>query len=143
MDNDHQVSNYDRAYGSYHDSHQFIKMPPRTVKSVDFLGRSETFIVETVRTEAGDIVFIECHSCEGDVRLRLPAKVATALFSQRVSLAGKVRRVKAKAAMKVRMANGFVPTPPPRRSRKKKNAAKKKPAAPPTAPTPEVQAETV
>lgn len=113
MDNDHQVSNYDRAYGSYHDS-QFISLPPRTVKSVDFLGRSETFIIETVRSDDGDIVFIECHSCEGDVRLRLPAKVVNALFSQRVSLAGKVRRVKARAAMSTRIAEmkkqGITPT---------------------------------
>ena len=58
LDNDHQVSNYDRSYGSYHDS-QFIHLPPRTVKSTDLLGRSETFIVETFRTDDGDVVFIE------------------------------------------------------------------------------------
>lgn len=103
MDNDQQISNYDRSYGSYHDS-QFIHLPPRTVKSTDILGRSETFIVETFRTDDGDVVFIESHSAEGDVRLRLPVRVVKALFQQRESLAAKVRRVKSKAAMSVRIA---------------------------------------
>lgn len=109
MDNDHKISNYDRTYGNYHNS-QFIHSRTHTVRHTDFLGQSETFIFDTVRTDDGDIVFMECLSSEGHVRLRIPATVINALTRQRESLAGKVRRVKGKAAMKERMAQpGFVP----------------------------------
>lgn len=109
MDNDHKISNYDRTYGNYHNS-QFIHSRTHTVRHTDFLGQSETFIFDTVRTDDGDIVFMECLSSEGHVRLRIPATVINALTRQRESLAGKVRRVKGRAAMEARMADGFVPT---------------------------------
>jgi hypothetical protein len=111
MDQDHQISKYDRLYSSLHDVSK-LYTKPSTVKTVQSLtGQAETFIVETVRhEERGDFIFVECVDEQANVtRLALPPKVANAIASQRESLTGRRRRIASKAVAKSRMDRGEMP----------------------------------
>jgi hypothetical protein len=60
-DQDHQIPKYDRLYGGMRDV--CLHSRPSTIKNVDLTGRSETFIVETMRhAEKGDNF---CPACNG------------------------------------------------------------------------------
>jgi hypothetical protein len=128
MDQDHQISAYDKSYGGLKDS-QFLHTKPKTIRETDFLGRSETYIIETVRTDLGDVVFLECVNSEGHVRLKLPPEVVNTIVRNGEQLAARSRRAKAKAAMKIRMAEGYVPSFPKGMKRgKRKHRKPRKPA---------------
>jgi len=106
---DNQIHKYDRTYGSIIDVS--ITTKPSTVKvSQPITGRSETFIIQTARHEAGDYIFVECADENGLVRLALPPKVASAIASQRESLTKRRRSIASRAAMKQRIAEGYKPT---------------------------------
>ena len=109
MDNDHQISEYDRLYGRMHDVCIFTK--PSTVQNLELTGRTETFIVQTMRhAEKGDYVFVQCMNEHSMVtRLALPPKVASAIAAQRMSLTARRRRIAGKTAMKARMERGELP----------------------------------
>jgi hypothetical protein len=104
------TSKYDRAYGGMLDV--TLKTKPSTVKNVQALtGKSETFVVQTLRhEELGDFIFIECMDENGLTRLALPPKVAMAIASQRESLTKRRRSISSKATMRRRMDEGWVPT---------------------------------
>jgi hypothetical protein len=105
---DNQVNKYDRMYGSLIDVS--ISTKPSTVKVVQTLtGRSETFIIQTMRHEDnGDYIFVECADENGLVRLALPPKVSNAIASQRESLTKRRRSIASRVAMRNRIANGEV-----------------------------------
>jgi hypothetical protein len=120
MENDNTIKKYDRIRGGMEGVALFTK--PSTIRNVETItGRAETFVVETSRhAELGDYIFVECVDEDGVVRLCLPPKVANAIASQRDSLTARRRSIHAKATMKKRMDEGFVPTPPRRKSKKRK-----------------------
>jgi hypothetical protein len=110
MDNDHQISKYDRLYGSMREVCIYTK--PSTVQIVEpVTGRAETFIVQTMRhAEKGDYVFVQCLDENATtMRMGLPPAVANAIASQRDSLTTKRRRIASKAAMRARMDRGELP----------------------------------
>ena len=99
---------------------------PTTIENVESItGESETFIVQTIRSEwtktiikgfeetkvveRGFYVVIKYVDKEGTKRLILPPKVADTLLRQRESLTNRNRSNSSKRAMRERMANGWTP----------------------------------
>lgn len=110
MDNDQQISKYDRTYGGMHDV--CIRTKPSTINNIEKMtGRTETFIVETMRhAEYGDFIFLRCIDEAGVVvRLALPPKVANVIASQRDSLTTKRRSIAGKSVAKARKDRGELP----------------------------------
>lgn len=101
MDNDHQISKYDRLYGGLHEVTLHTK--PSTIKNVQFTGRTSTYIVETKRSEDGDYIFVECMDETGVIRLALPPRVSNAIAAERDGLTRRRRSISSKAVMKKRM----------------------------------------
>ena len=80
---------------------------PSTIRSVSFIGTSQTFIVSTYRMrEQGDTIFLESVSAEGSLRLVIPPKVADAIARQRDQLTAKVRRRIGRDAANARKQRG-------------------------------------
>jgi hypothetical protein len=109
MDNDHTISKYDRTYGGMHDV--CLKTKGSTIKNIELTGRSETFIVQTMRhAELGDFIFVEyVDEARVVVRLALPPKVANVIASQRDSLTTRRRSIAGKAEAQRRMDRGERP----------------------------------
>lgn len=104
---ENQIDKYDRQYGSLIDVSLHTK--PTTVKVVQPLtGRTETFIVQTLRHENGDYVFLEHADEAGLDRLVLPPKVVNAIVAHRDSLTKRSRSRTARRVMAERMARGDV-----------------------------------
>lgn len=104
---DHTVSKYDRLYGGLRDVSLVTK--PSTIKLVQPLtGQSETFVIQTMRHEEGDYIFIERLDESGVVRLALPPKVAALIASQRDALTKRRRSISSRATMRARMDAGEV-----------------------------------
>lgn len=75
------LNKYDRAYGDMRDVG--VTSKPVTVQYVDGVGRAETFIVETIRDEKGDHLFLQCVDEKQQVtRLAVPPRVVKAIQSQ-------------------------------------------------------------
>jgi hypothetical protein len=107
-DQDHQIQKYDRLYGGMRDV--CLRSKPSTVKDVDLTGRSQTFIVQTMRhAEKGDYVFIESLDENGVTRLALPPRVAALIASQRDSLTARRRSIASRATARQRMERGEAP----------------------------------
>ena len=109
MDNDNQISKYDRAYGGMHDV--CLRTKPSTINNIELTGRTETFIVETMRhAEYGDFIFVRYIDGSGAVvRLALPPKVANAIAAQRDSLTAKRRSIASKGVAQARKDRGEQP----------------------------------
>ena len=116
------ISKFDRAYSGLLGGN-CTATKPTTIETVEkILGETETFIVQTIRDPDGDHVVIKYVDKEGVTRIILPPKVANTILLQRDRLTSQRRSALSKAAMRERMAQGYVPTPPPpRRKRKPKN----------------------
>lgn len=108
---DTSVDPFDRILGSLHGLPDITSTKPATIRTMTpLLGTSEMFIVQTYRQrEQGDIIFLECVSRAGTVRLALPPQVADTIARQRDALTGKSRSRAAKANMEARMSRGEVP----------------------------------
>jgi hypothetical protein len=67
MNEDNQISKYDRTRGRLQDIALFTK--PSTIKNVQTItGQTETFVIETCRTEdLGDFIFVECVDVDGEL----------------------------------------------------------------------------
>lgn len=109
MEQEYQVSKYDRIRGGLHGVALFTK--PSTIKNVQSItGESETFVIETARhEEMGDFVFIEMMDKSGVLRVALPPRAANAIAAQRDSLTARRRSIAAKAVAKGRKDRGEVP----------------------------------
>jgi hypothetical protein len=104
---DNQVHKYDRMYGSLIDVS--LKTKPTTVKTIQpVTGRTETFIVQTLRHEDGDYIFLERADEEGLVRIVIPPKVANAIAAHREALTKRRRSIASRTTMANRMAAGEV-----------------------------------
>lgn len=108
QDSDNTIGKYARLYAGMRDV--CLRTKPSTIKTVDLIGRAETFIVETMRhAEKGDYIFIECMDETGLTRVALPPKVAAAISSQRDSLTARRRSIASKALAQARKDRGEVP----------------------------------
>jgi hypothetical protein len=109
QDNDRQITQYDWTYGHMHDV--CLKGKPSTINNVAMTGRTETFIVETMRhPDLGDYIFVRCVNESGTViRLALPPKVANAIYRAGASLSKRSRSISSKATAKARMERGELP----------------------------------
>jgi hypothetical protein len=108
MNNDHQVSKYDRLYGGL----EGLRTKPSVVKNSETLtGKTETYIVQTIRnSEMGDYVFIEVIDDSTKVtRVSLPPKVADIIVHQRESLTSRSRSAASKRLAQERKERGELP----------------------------------
>lgn len=85
----------------------------KAVQAVDFYGKSTAFIVQTVRTESGDTVFITQVNADGHARFIIPTDVLNVIDRQRKSTLKQVRsrhgrRLVEEGVLKPR-AGGFTP----------------------------------
>lgn len=112
-------SEFDRILASLNGLPDVTHTSPSTIRNVDFIGTSRTFIVSTYRMrEKGDTVFLETIGGDGQaMRLVLPPAVVDAIVRQRDALTTKVRRKIGKASMEERKRQGWKPVPPPRRKK--------------------------
>ena len=88
---------FDRIIGDIDGLPGVRKARPSTVTSVvPMLGRSQTYVVQTYRTEDGDYTFIQMVDAEGRARVVLPPKVTAALARQRDALTKAGRKERAR-----------------------------------------------
>ena len=103
-------TDYDRILASLDGLPDVTHTKPSTVRSVNFIGTSQTFVIATYRMkDKGDTVFLETISSEGSLRLVIPPAVVDAIVRQRESLTTKVRRKVGKASAEARKARGEAP----------------------------------
>lgn len=82
------ISKYDRIYGSQRDlcanSTIAATSNPTTIQHIETLTEhAETYIIETIRSDKGDYLFVQCIDDKRNVtRLALPPRVAKAINSQ-------------------------------------------------------------
>jgi hypothetical protein len=102
---------FDRILASLNGLPDVTHTAPSTIRTVDFIGTSHTFVITTYRMrDRGDTVFLETIS--GDdraLRLVIPPAVADAIVRQRDALTTKVRRRIGKASAEARKARGEQP----------------------------------
>lgn len=120
------ISKFDRAFGGLQGGNN-LPTKPTTIEYVEpITGDAETYIVQTIRAEykveirkgwdiktetrIGDFIVIKVVEKEGTKRIILPPKVSDTIARQSDALTKKNRKNLAKAKMKERMANGWVPT---------------------------------
>lgn len=73
------------------------KSKPSTVVDVQpIVGNSQTYIVQTYKTDFGMVSFVQMVDAQGRARIVLPPKVTAALYRQRESLIKTARRNRAK-----------------------------------------------
>jgi hypothetical protein len=107
MTTENTVHKYDRKYGNLLDVS--LKTKPSTIKIIEPLtGRTETFILQTLRHEGGNYTFIELADEEGLTRIVLPPKVSRVLLGQNEALTKQSRSRASKNAMRERIARGEV-----------------------------------
>lgn len=125
------ISKFDRAFAGLQGGNN-LPTKPTTIEYVEpITGDAETFIIQTIRAEykiqikrkkkdgwgfdvitetrVGDFIVIKYVDKDGTKRLILPPKVSETIERQHDSLSKKSRMNSSKAAMRERMANGFVP----------------------------------
>jgi len=103
------ISKYDRAYGGVIDIGLATKAT--TIELVQpVTGKAESFIIQRVRTEHGDYLFIKSLDENGLTRLALPPKVTAAIDRHGAALTKRNRSRAGRRSAAERMANGWVPT---------------------------------
>lgn len=109
---------YDRMMGGMTGRGDVIKTAPAIRRTVTFLGPTETFNVQTFRSEQtdqkpdkktgrypmGDTIFIEHSSAKGFNRYVVPPQVAALIFQQRMALDSKTRKRAAAKAVETKKA---------------------------------------
>lgn len=88
---------FDRAIGLIDGLPGVHKARPSTVTSVEpMLGDSQTYVVQTYKTEDGFFGFVQSIDRRGGARFVLPPKVMNAIYRQRDALVKKSRSARAK-----------------------------------------------
>jgi hypothetical protein len=82
---------------------------PAVVKDTDFYGNSTDYIVQTVKWEGGETVFLTIVGVEGHQRIILPPKVLAVVARQKDSVQTQVRRRHGKRLAAERKAAGIAP----------------------------------
>lgn len=109
---------YDRMMGGMTGRGDVIKTQPAIRRTTSFLGTTETFNVQTFRSEQtdekpdkktgrypmGDTIFIEHSNAKGFARYVIPPQVALLIFQQRSKLDDQARKRSARKAVETRQA---------------------------------------
>lgn len=82
---------------------------PAVVQAMDFYGNVTSFMVQTVKWDEGNTVFITQVNAEGSARFMLPPKVMTTLLRQQDAVSTMVRRRHGKRLAERLQAEGRVP----------------------------------
>lgn len=77
-----------------------------TVHVRDWLGNSESWIVETWRIDGGELVFLQRSSADEPLRIVLPIEVTAALVGQRDRVIARARKRAARQAVATRRERG-------------------------------------
>jgi hypothetical protein len=87
------IDTFDRIIGAIDGLPDTPKTRPATVTTVmPIIGRAQTYVVQTYKTDAGFQVFLQMVDAEGRARIAIPPKVAAAIYRQRDSLIATSRR---------------------------------------------------
>ena len=82
---------------------------PAAVQDIDFYGHTTSYMVQTVKTDAGETAFVSVVNSAGSVRFILPPRVLATIDRQRGSLTKQVRRRNGKRIAEERAAAGIKP----------------------------------
>jgi len=88
------------------------------VQDTDFYGKTTQYIVQTVKTEDGNTVFLTQVNSQGQARYILPPKVLALIDRQRSSTVTQVRRRHGRRIAEERAANGQFPVITPEMRKK-------------------------
>lgn len=83
---------------------------PAVVQAMDFYGNVTSFMVQTVKWDEGNTVFVTQVNAEGSARFMLPPKVMTTLLRQQDAVSTMVRRRHGKRLAESLRAAGHRPT---------------------------------
>ena len=83
---------------------------PTLVQSQDFYGNVASFMVQTVRHDGGNSVFITQVNAEGSARYILPPKVVTTILRQQDAITHMLRRRHGKRLAETARIEGRTPT---------------------------------
>lgn len=86
-----------------------LDVKPTTIEHTSLLGESETFIIQTVRSQQGDNVILKFMDKDGNIRLVLPPAVVNTIVRQRDALTARSRSNSAKATARARKERGELP----------------------------------
>jgi len=107
------ANEYDRLMGQFNGLPGSQQTRPSIVRSSQFTGETETWIITTFRRSddegAETWVFLEHVNAAGSQRFVLPPKVVATVQKQHEALVRRARRSSAKAAAQTRKANGVTP----------------------------------
>ena len=78
-------------------------------QALDFYGNLTTYIVQTVKWEEGNTVFITQVNSQGSARFMLPPKAMTVIDRQQAAVTTMVRRRHGRRLAEERMVNGVRP----------------------------------
>ena len=82
---------------------------PVVVQTRDFYGHSTSWLVQVVKTDEGDNVFLQSVSASGQARIVIPARVLQTIDRQRATVSTKVRRRHGRRLAEERKARGEQP----------------------------------
>jgi len=92
-----EIDTFDRIIGTIDGLPGVDKSRPATVTTVaPIIGTSQTYVVQTYKTEDGFIGFVQMIEAGHSVRIALPSKVTAALYRQRDALVVTGRRRRAR-----------------------------------------------
>lgn len=104
---------YDDARSKLDGLPDVVMVKPSTIRVTNAYGRSETYILQTFRQlKVGDTIFLEIHTGEANLRLKLPPEISKAIARQYDALSGRARSKSAKAEAARRKEEGIVPFTP-------------------------------
>ena len=118
MNEDRQISDFDRLMGSLHGLPDVVSTKPTTINVfASILGVAQMYTVQTFRQRSGegkdattkDTLFVQLASHEGLIRVAFPAEVCDAIARQRESVGSKTRKKAAKRVAAERKEAGIVP----------------------------------
>jgi len=102
------VDHFDRVRGGL--EQVGMKTKATTIRNADFLvGNVQSYIVETIRHDGGDTIFVEVANKDGNTRVVLPPKVADTIFRQRNALTKRTRQRLGREQAADRKAQGIQP----------------------------------
>jgi hypothetical protein len=96
-----------------------------TVNTVDFYGKTESWIGDTFRVDGNEVVFLQRINAEGSVRIVLPAEVTAAMNRQRDRATKVVRRRGARQALATKRDRGIDPAAALRKHAARKGSRKR------------------
>lgn len=82
---------------------------PTVVQDADFYGKVTSWMVQTVKHDGGETVFLTCVNGDGSARYVLPPRVLAAIDRQRAAALTKVRRRHGQRIAEERRARGEAP----------------------------------